>query len=59
MKEKQKELLMDGALSSWPEASVIIGTVAGHYISGLPVWAIGVIALVALAGKIYFKSLKK
>lgn len=59
MKEKQKNLLMDGALGSWPETSVIIGTVTGHYISGLPVWAIGLIALVALAGKIYFKSLKK
>lgn len=59
MKEKQKHLLMDGALASWPEASVIIGTVTGHYISGLPVWAIGLIALVALAGKIYWNSREK
>ena len=59
MKEKQKELLMDNALGSWPEAAVIAGTMLGHYTLGLPVWAIGLIAFVVLAGKIYFKSFKK
>jgi len=59
MKEKQKNLLMDGAVASWPEASVILGTMIGHYAFGLPVWAIGVIAFVVLAGKIYWNSREK
>ncbi len=59
MTEKQKEILMDGALASWREAGVIVGTVIGHYTLGIPVWGLGLIALAALAGKIYWNSRKK
>jgi len=59
MKERQKHLLMDGAVASWPEASVILGTMAGYYLIDLPVWALGLIALVVLAGKIYWNSREK
>lgn len=50
---------MDGAVASWPEASVILGTMAGYYLIDLPVWALGLIALVVLAGKIYWNSREK
>ncbi len=59
MTEKQKEMLMDGVGGSGPEVAVILGTVVGHYTFGIPVWALGLIALAALAGKIYWNSRKK
>lgn len=50
---------MNGVMDSVPEMSVILGTVAGHYTLDIPVWALGLIALVVLAGKIYWNSRDK
>lgn len=55
MKNKEKNLLIKIA----PEAGVIGGVIAGHYLLDIPVWGLGVIALVVLAGKTYWQSIRK